>query len=163
MEERIDRRAARPTTATDLHRLADQGRANGVLILTECITGARYATSATQPGIIYFVTGFSCTCPGFVGHQRCQHHSLLLERFGWLPDAEDETEPVPVAPPAPVPVITVDPDRQDEVARRRAVAEDSRQRMAARALDPGAADRALAECSAARVARVAAGVTVARV
>lgn len=158
-QQSTDRRAARPTTAADLWRLADQGRGNGVLILTETISGARYATSCTQPGTIYYLTAYSCTCPGFVGHQRCQHHSLLLAELGWLPD--DETDPAPLATPAPVAVVDLTDDRRDELARRRAVAEESRQRLAARVLDPGAADRALAECIAARAQRMATGLSVA--
>jgi hypothetical protein len=37
------------------------------------------------------VTGFSCNCPGFISHQRCTHHALLLAYLGWLPEIEDET------------------------------------------------------------------------
>ncbi len=159
-QQSTDRRAARPTTPADLHRLADQGRSNGVIILTEGDTGARYATSATQPGTIYFVTGFSCSCPGFVGHQRCQHHSLLLAELGWLPGVEDETDPVPVATPTPVPVVTISDERRDDLVERRHRAEQARQRLADRAADPGAADRALVACTAARAQRMAAGISL---
>ncbi len=155
-----DRRAARPTTASDRWRLADRGRSNGVLILRECVSGARYATSATQPGTIYYLTAYSCTCPGFVAHQRCQHHSLLLAELGWLPDDEDETDSVPAATPAPTPVVAITCERQDELAERRARAEQARQRLAERAADPGAADRALAATNAARARRMETGLSL---
>ncbi|MDP9357337.1 MAG: hypothetical protein M3R02_19020 [Chloroflexota bacterium] len=87
------RRPVRPTTPADLWRLADQARTNGVQLFTEAATGARFATSATEPGTVYYVTGMSCTCRGFTHHQRCQHHSLLLAELGWLPD------------PAPAPAL----------------------------------------------------------
>ena len=94
-------RRTRPAAAADFHRLADQGRTNGVLLLTEGATGERFATSATQAGTVYRVTAYSCSCPGFCRHQRCQHHSLLLAELGWLPDvAADDPEPDPPAPPA---------------------------------------------------------------
>jgi len=94
-------RRTRPATAADLWRLADQGRANGVTILSECISGERFASSATRPGTVYRLTAYSCTCPGFCQHQRCQHHSLLLAELGWLPDvATDDPEPDPPAAPA---------------------------------------------------------------
>jgi hypothetical protein len=158
MQQPITHRATCPTTAADLWRLADQGRSNGVLLLRECVSGARYATSATQPGTIYYLTAYSCTCPGFVGHQRCQHHSLLLAELGWIPDVED-SDPEPAAA-VPVSVITVDPDRQDMLRERHRRAEIARQRLAARAADPGAADRALAACTAARVQRMATGISL---
>ena len=94
-------RRTRPATATDFHRLADQGRANGVLLLTEGISGARYATSASAPGVIYYLTAYSCTCQGFTYAGRCQHHALLLAELGWLPDvAADDPAPEPPTPAA---------------------------------------------------------------
>jgi len=90
------RRLSRPATAPDLWRLADQGRANGVRLPSECVTGERFATSATDPGAVHSLTGFSCSCPGFVYHQRCSHHAALLERLNWLPAvAGDAPAPVP--------------------------------------------------------------------
>jgi len=94
------RRPSRPATAADLWRLADQGRANGVRLLSECVTGERFATSATQAGTVYRVTAYSCTCPGFCHHQRCQHHALLLSELGWLPDVAGDV--AVVAAPSPV-------------------------------------------------------------
>jgi hypothetical protein len=157
-QQPTDRRAARPTTTADLWRLADQGRANGVILLRECVTGARYATSATSPSTIYYLTGFSCTCPGFVGHGRCQHHSLLLAELGWLPDVED-TDLEPTAA-TPVSVVDLSDERRDDLAERRHRAEQARQRLADHASDPGAADRALAACTAARAQRMATGISL---
>ncbi|MDP9357891.1 MAG: hypothetical protein M3R02_21915 [Chloroflexota bacterium] len=65
------RRPVRPTTPADLWRLADQARANGVRLLAEGLSGERFATSATEPGTIYYVTGVSCTCRGFCYAGRC--------------------------------------------------------------------------------------------
>ncbi len=160
-QQTTDRRAPRPTTAADLWRLAERGRGNGVIILTECISGARYATSSTQPGVIYYLTAYSCTCPGFAHHQRCQHHSLLLAELGWLPDvADDEADPAPLATPAPVAVVDLTDERRDDLAERRHRAEQARQRLAARALDPGADDRGLAATNVSRAARMAAGISL---
>jgi len=101
MQATITRPAPRPATAADLWRLADQGRANGVLLLTEGATGERFATSGTRAGTVYRLTASSCSCPGFCHHQRCQHHSLLLAELGWLPDvAAADPEPDPPAAPA---------------------------------------------------------------
>ncbi len=143
----ITRRPVRPTTPADLWRLAEQGRANGVRLFQECVSGERFATSASQPGTLYRLSAHACTCEGFTYAGRCQHHSLLLAELGWLPDVTDDTDPEPPASPA--------------LAERRARAEQARQRLAARAADPGAADRALAATNAARLARMAAGVSVA--
>jgi hypothetical protein len=186
-QQSTDRRAARPTTAADLWRLAEQGRGNGVQIFQELSTGAWYATSASRAGALHYLTGLSCTCEGFIYAGRCQHHAMLLERLGWLPDvADDETDPepattpapvsvpgisitgsgnaytVPVATPTPVPVVDLTDERRDDLAERRHRAEQARQRLAARALDPSASDRALAACTAARAQRMATGLSVAQ-
>ncbi len=99
-------RAARPTTAADLWRLADQGRRNGVRILTECVSGERFATSAGEPGTLYRLTAYSCTCMGYDHTGRCQHHSLLLADLGWLPDTN--TDPEPPTPAAPAAAVEVE-------------------------------------------------------
>jgi len=92
----------RPTTPADLHRLAGVARDRGIRLYQEATTGAWFATSATKPGAVYYVTGYSCTCEGFVYHQRCSHHAALLDRLGWLPDIAGNvagSPPVAVAPP----------------------------------------------------------------
>ena len=52
-------RRHRPATPADLHRLAAQAHAKGVTLLQECLTGAWFATSASRPGQIHRLTGFS--------------------------------------------------------------------------------------------------------
>ena len=94
----------RPTTPADLHRLAGVARDRGIRHYQEATTGAWFATSATKPGAVYDVTGYSCTCEGFVYHGRCSHHSALLARLGWLPDVADVTPaPTPITAAATVP------------------------------------------------------------
>jgi hypothetical protein len=83
-----ERRSTRPATAADFHRLADLGKERGLRLFRD---GTRwYCSSASQPGACQYVTGFSCDCPGFIAHQRCTHHALLLDYLGWLPELEDE-------------------------------------------------------------------------
>ena len=94
-------------TARDFWRLAEEAERRGIRVLVEPISGEHFATSATDPTRLYRVTGFSCTCKGYIAWQRCTHYSLLLAELGWLPDPEpDPTPPAPAAPPAaaaPVP------------------------------------------------------------
>jgi len=94
----------RPTTPEDLHRLAGLARDRGIRLFQESATGAWFATSATDANACYYVTGYSCTCEGFVYHQRCSHHAALLARLGWLPDiAAVTTAPTPITAAATVP------------------------------------------------------------
>jgi hypothetical protein len=87
----------RPATAADFHRLADLAHERGLQLFRD---GQRwYCSSASDRGGCHLVTGFSCDCQGFIAHQRCTHHALLLERLGWLPEIEDAPAPLP-APPA---------------------------------------------------------------
>lgn len=88
--------ATTATPATDpLHRLAEAARDRGVRILREATSGEYYATSGSDPELCYRVTGYSCSCPGFLRWNRCGHHSLLLLQLGWLPD--DDPDPAPPA------------------------------------------------------------------
>ncbi len=98
MVQTTPRRPVRATTPADLWRLADQARTNGVRLFIEAATGARFATSATEPGTVYYVTGVSCTCRGFCYAGRCQHHSLLLAELGRLPAVEPAPAPVATCP-----------------------------------------------------------------
>jgi hypothetical protein len=81
-----------PVRSTDpaLLRLAAQGRACGVRLLREHLSGEWFAISSTDRETCYRLTALSCTCPGFMRHQHCQHLVLLLVRLGYLA----ETEPV---------------------------------------------------------------------
>src|SRR5215218_4740429 len=92
-QQQASTRRVRPTTPANLWRLAEQGEQNGVRILTECVSGERFATSASEPGTVYRLTAHGCSCKGFAYHGRCQHHSLLLAQLGWLPDVDPEPEP----------------------------------------------------------------------
>lgn len=77
----------RPATPEDFHRLAAVAHQRGLQLFRD---GPRwYCSSASDRGGCHLVTGFSCDCMGFIAHQRCSHHSLLLERLGWLPEVED--------------------------------------------------------------------------
>jgi hypothetical protein len=90
----MQERRTRPATAEDLHRLADLAHERGLRLFRD---GSRwYCSSASTAGGCHYVTGLSCDCPGFIAHQRCTHHALLLERLGWLPDFEDETPVVTI-------------------------------------------------------------------
>jgi len=100
------------TTATprDFWRLAEEAERRGIRILIEPISGEHYATSATDPTTLYRVTGFSCTCKGFLTWQRCTHYSLLLAHLGWLPDPEPDPDPSPAAPTLPALELVPCPD-----------------------------------------------------
>ena len=65
-------------------RLAEKARLEGVRILRDNRDNRHYATSTSQPGVLYFVTLMSCTCKGFMTHQRCRHHSALLLAYGQI-------------------------------------------------------------------------------
>lgn len=77
-----------------LMRLATQARATGVRLYMDKVDGRFYASSRSQPGALHRLTGFSCTCPGFVRHSRCAHLAALHSALGWL---EDDSTPEPPA------------------------------------------------------------------
>jgi hypothetical protein len=86
----------RPATAADFHRLADVAHQRGLQLFRD---GPRwYCSSASTAGGCHYVTGLSCDCPGFIAHQRCTHHALLLERLGWLPEVEPDMPYVETSP-----------------------------------------------------------------
>jgi hypothetical protein len=92
----MQERRTRPATAADFHRLADLAHERGLRLFRE---GQRwYCSSASRPGEAHYVTGLSCDCPGFIAHQRCTHHALLLERLGWLPEVEPDMPYVEASP-----------------------------------------------------------------
>ncbi len=83
-----------PETREDaLMRLATQARASGVRLYQDRNDGRFYASSRSQPGTFHRLTGFSCTCPGFVRHSRCAHLAALHSALGWLAD-----DPTPEPP-----------------------------------------------------------------
>ncbi len=82
------------TERTALTRLLAKARAEGVK-LTRDQDGRHYATSTSTPGRRYLVTGYSCTCRGFIAHQRCKHLAALLAAKGWL-DGTPDPDPAPM-------------------------------------------------------------------
>jgi hypothetical protein len=84
----MQERRTKPVVAGDFHRLADLAHERGLRLFRD---GNRwYCSSASDAGGCHYVTGVSCDCPGFIAHQRCTHHALLLERLGWLPEVEPD-------------------------------------------------------------------------
>lgn len=57
---------------------ANKARKEGVKLLRDRVSGQHWATSASRPFVKYYVTLFSCTCPGFVSHGHCKHNSALI-------------------------------------------------------------------------------------
>ncbi len=106
--------ASTVATPTDFWRLAEEAEQRGIRILVEPISGEHFATSGSQANILYRLTGFSCTCKGFLRWQRCTHHALLLSQLGWLPDLDPEPEPdpdpSPASPTLPAPALLPCPD-----------------------------------------------------
>lgn len=79
-----------------LTRLADKARTDGIRLFRDR-AGRYYASSASEPGRLHYVTGYSCDCRGFMTHQRCRHHAALLAALGWL-----NVEPDPQKPAAAI-------------------------------------------------------------
>jgi hypothetical protein len=77
-----------PATAT--RRLAAVARKRGVRLLREPATGAWFAASAAEPGMVHALSVLSCACRGFARRGRCEHHRVLFEHLGWLPDLGDD-------------------------------------------------------------------------
>ncbi|MDP9370200.1 MAG: hypothetical protein M3Q03_18335 [Chloroflexota bacterium] len=102
--------ASTVATPRDFWRLAAEAERRGIRILVEPISGEHFATSGSNANILYRLTGFSCTCKGFLHWQRCTHHSLLLAQLGWLPDPEPDPDPSPASPALPDPALVPCPD-----------------------------------------------------
>ena len=75
-----------------LIRLADQARTTGVKLYQDRAEGRFYASSRSQPGTFHRLSGFSCSCQGFIRHGRCAHLAALHSALGWL-----DPEPTPPA------------------------------------------------------------------
>jgi hypothetical protein len=73
-------------------RLAAKAKAEGVRLYVDRRDGRHYASSASTPGKMYFVTLASCTCVGFQHHGHCKHNAALQ-----LATALATPDPTPVA------------------------------------------------------------------
>ena len=83
-------------------RLARKARQQGVSLRIDA-RGNWFASSVSTPGREYLVTSLSslsCTCTGFVNHQRCVHNSAALVALGWLDLGDDDSDPEPTPPAA---------------------------------------------------------------
>jgi hypothetical protein len=76
-----------------IDRLAAKARAEGIRLYCDSRDGRHYASSASNPGHLHYLTAVSCTCAGFASHGRCKHHAALLTAFGW---AGTHAEPQPI-------------------------------------------------------------------
>ena len=108
MNQTITRRPVRPATVADFHRLAGLAEARGVDVVQDH-RGRWMAISASTPGLVYALSGFSCSCAGFQSHQRCSHPALLLRRLGWLPELGPELGPeLPSVAPVPAAIVATE-------------------------------------------------------
>ncbi len=154
-------RRQRPATPARWQAALARAMESGVQVRQLAGSGAWIATSATDPAVAYELAvtdgiAHGCSCKaGEFGDPVCCHRAAYYHAAGLL-----DLDPPPT-PAAPAVAVIMADERQDELARRRAAALVARERLAARAADPGAADRALAATNAARLARMAAGVSVA--
>ena len=86
------------TREAALTRLLCKARTEGVKLYRDTHDGRFYASSASTPGRLYLLTGYSCECAGFCQHGRCKHYAALMSALGWI-----DTDPSP----APALVVTV--------------------------------------------------------
>lgn len=83
--------------AETVQRLAAKARREGVRLYRDSRDGRYYASSASQPGKMHYVTGVSCDCQGFQTHQRCMHHSALVTALGWTGGEAEPVDALPVS------------------------------------------------------------------
>ncbi len=84
-----------PESKEALVRLAAKAKADGIKLYQDPKDGRFYASSRSKPGTFHYLTGFSCTCRGFITHQRCSHLAALHSALGWL-------DPTPPAVSSPI-------------------------------------------------------------
>lgn len=87
---------AQETRTDAMRRMLQIARDSGVRLLV-ATSGDFYATSVSQPGMIYLVTPESCGCRGFEQHRHCRHVAALWSHLGYLSDAP-EVVPATEAP-----------------------------------------------------------------
>ncbi len=80
-----------------LTRLAAKARQDGIKLFRDR-SGRYFASSASSPGTLHYVTGYSCDCKGFVAHGRCKHHAALMSALGWTDELPDPTPPAATSP-----------------------------------------------------------------
>ncbi len=83
-----------------LVRLAAKAKADSIKLYQDPKDGRFYASSRSRPGTFHYLTGFSCTCAGFITHQRCSHLAALHSALGWL--SLEDPDPTPPAETSPV-------------------------------------------------------------
>ncbi len=76
-----------------LTRLAAKAQQDGIKLFRDR-TGRYFASSASCPGTLHYVTGYSCDCKGFITHGRCKHHAALMTALGWVDGTPEPTQPV---------------------------------------------------------------------
>ena len=62
-------------------RLAAKAWQKGIKLYFDCNDRRHYASSASTPGLLHYVTLISCNCAGFAHHGRCMHNSALQLAF----------------------------------------------------------------------------------
>ncbi len=72
-------------------RLARVARERGIRVYSDDAGTQWFATSASQVGVLHYVTAVSCSCRGFIFSGACSHNAALLARLGWLPRIADES------------------------------------------------------------------------
>ncbi len=80
-----------------LVRLVARARQDGIRLFRDR-SGRYFASSASRPGQLHYVTGYSCDCRGFVAHGRCKHHAALMTALGWVDGTPDPTPPAEISP-----------------------------------------------------------------
>lgn len=85
----------RETREDAMVRLASKAREDGIKLYRDPKDGRHYASSRSQPGRFHYVTALSCTCAGFVSHQRCSHLAALHAALGWITTTPKPTPPTP--------------------------------------------------------------------
>jgi hypothetical protein len=80
--------------------VAQRTEVDGVTLIRST-QGRFYAASASHPGKLYLLTGFSCQCAGFAYRQTCRHHRALMTALGWTDAARVSTSSQPVLPKGP--------------------------------------------------------------
>ena len=71
-------------------RMAAKARKDGVKLYRDGRDGRHYASSASTPGRMYYVTAISCDCLGFQTHQHCKHNAALLVALRWSGESAPE-------------------------------------------------------------------------